>query len=167
MVDPVFAAAQVLADRLKQSNRRIVFAESCTAGLVAATLARISGISEWHCGSAVVYRLDTKHRWLAIPEELLQNPGPVSREVASAMATGVLDKTPEADLAVSVSGHLGPNAPVDLDGVIWIAAAQRNRECVANTWTLPDRAESGLTVRETRQREAARLVLEFASQCLG
>ena len=61
--------AHDVAACLRSQPRRIVFAESCTGGLVAATLA-IPGISDSLCGSAVVYRLDTKTRWLGIPGDL-------------------------------------------------------------------------------------------------
>jgi nicotinamide mononucleotide (NMN) deamidase PncC len=53
------------------------------------------------------------------------NPGPVSREVAEQMAVRVLAKTPEADLAAAVTGHLGPNAPARLDGLVFAAVAWR------------------------------------------
>jgi len=168
MVDPVFAAGQNLANVLQSRRRRIVFAESCTAGLVSAILARVPGVSEWHCGSAVVYRLDTKHRWLGVSQALLDDPGPVSREVAVAMAAGVLERTPEADFAAAVTGHLGPNAPDDQDGLIWVAVASREANGVSERGAISirvsDNAETGLTVRETRQRLAAKAVLEFAAR---
>ena len=67
-----------------------MLAESCTGGLAAATLARIPRVSEALCGSAVVYQVETKAQWLQVSRDLLDHPGPVSREVASAMATEVL-----------------------------------------------------------------------------
>jgi nicotinamide-nucleotide amidase len=167
MDDPVFAAAQNLAIVLRVQRSRIVFAESCTAGLVSATLARIAGVSEWHCGSAVVYRLDTKHRWLGVSEAMLQDPGPVSREVACAMATGVLERTPEANYAASITGHLGPDAPAQQDGLIWIAVAKRessgSRVLAAVSARLGREIENELTVRETRQRAAAHRVFEVVT----
>jgi nicotinamide-nucleotide amidase len=166
MVDPNFAVAQNLADALRQRRLRIVFAESCTGGLVSATLARVPGISEWHCGSAVVYRLDTKHRWLGVPGGLLENPGPVSQAVAIAMATGVLERTPEADCAAAVTGHLGPNAPAEQDGLIWIAIARRSATGSLRTATeshrLPTQHPGEGTLREARQQWAAQRMLEFA-----
>ena len=162
MHDPVFAAALNLATGLREKELKIVFAESCTAGLVSATLARIPGISDFHCGSAVVYRLDTKHQWLGISEALLQNPGPVSSEVAEAMAHGALKKTPEADLAAAITGHLGPNAPTDQDGLIWMAISYRmgkpgltaidSKTCFLQT-----------TTREARQNEAAERLLRYTT----
>lgn len=102
----------------------MVFAESCTAGLVSAALAQIPGISEHHCGSAVVYRLDTKTRWLDVPAEWLLDPGPVSEIVAPQMATGVLSKTPEADWAAASPGISA--RILRQDGPVFIAVCCRN-----------------------------------------
>ena len=128
MSQPLAALIQEVATRLQESNRRVVFAESCTGGLVSASLARVPGISEFHCGSAVVYRLDTKTQWLGVPEALLLDPGPVSEVVAREMALGVLARTPEADFAASITGHLGPNAPDAQDGLVFIGIARRSAE---------------------------------------
>ena len=117
-----FAAAA-----LQRCDLRVVFAESCTAGLVSASLAAVPGISAHHCGSAVTYRNDTKARWLGISAAVLEDPGPVSKLVARQMAVGVLERTPEADVSASVTGHLGPDAPAEQDGLVYIALARRNR----------------------------------------
>jgi nicotinamide-nucleotide amidase len=117
-------AGQVV-DRLKTLNLRIVLAESCTGGLVSALLTRIPGVSEFHCGSAVVYQIATKAEWLGVPKRLLRNPGPVSPEVAAKMATGVLAVTPHAEIAAAVTGHLGPGAPSGQDGLVYVAFARR------------------------------------------
>ncbi|MFM7928628.1 MAG: CinA family protein, partial [Pirellula sp.] len=49
---------------LRESNRRIVLAESCTGGLAAAWFTSVPGASDVFCGSMVVYRNDTKSQWL-------------------------------------------------------------------------------------------------------
>jgi nicotinamide-nucleotide amidase len=161
--------AEQLAESLQSQRCRVVFAESCTAGLVSAALGRIPGISEYHCGSAVVYRLETKTRWLGVPAELLSDPGPVSEIVANRMAAGVLANTPEADWSAAITGHLGPKAPEGLDGRAFIGIARRDRNLpngcdvtVHQQWLgepfpvdLPDHAP----LRERRQVHAAGLVL--------
>lgn len=114
-----------IAALLKQRNLKVVFAESCTGGLVAGSLTRVPGISDYHCGGVVVYRNATKEAYLGIPARLLKNPGPVSEIVAREMAIRVLDLTPEADISAAVTGHLGPGAPQELDGVVFIAVAWR------------------------------------------
>ncbi|HEX6987400.1 MAG TPA: CinA family protein, partial [Planctomycetaceae bacterium] len=95
----LFDQAERVADRLRLSGHQLVLAESCTAGLVAAALGGVPGISRHLCGSAVVYQERTKAAWLDVPESLLAERGAVSAEVAAAMAAGALDRTPHADVA--------------------------------------------------------------------
>jgi PncC family amidohydrolase len=114
-----------VAKLLATTGHKVVFAESCTGGLVSGALTRVPGISEHHCGGVVVYRNATKQAYLDIPAQLLDDPGPVSREVAALMAERVLEMTPEATIAVSVTGHLGPNAPRELDGRVFVGIAKR------------------------------------------
>jgi len=121
------ALARKVVERLKSRNLKIILAESCTGGLVSALLTRIPGVSEFHCGSAVVYQVATKAEWLGVPKSLLRNPGPVSREVVSKMALGVLDITPQAEIAAAITGHLGPGAPPAQDGLLYLAFARRSR----------------------------------------
>lgn len=117
--------AKTVVGLLKQRGLKIVLAESCTGGLVSALLTRIPGVSQFHCGSAVVYQVSTKATWLGISKDVLQKPGPVSRVVASEMVTGVLSITPHADIGAAVTGHLGPDAPKSQDGVVYLATARR------------------------------------------
>jgi PncC family amidohydrolase len=114
-----------IARRLAETGHKVVFAESCTGGLVSGALTRVPGISEHHCGGVVVYRNATKQAYLGISAALLDDPGPVSREVAELMAQRVLERTLEATIAVSVTGHLGPNAPRELDGRVFVGVAKR------------------------------------------
>lgn len=118
--------AEDLAVCLRSAHCRVVLAESCTGGLISATLAQMPGISDYHCGSVVVYRNDTKSQWLNIPAEILEDPGPVSETVAQMMAMEVLALTPEAHWSASISGHLGPNAPDLQDGLVFVGVSQRD-----------------------------------------
>jgi nicotinamide-nucleotide amidase len=117
--------ARRVAELLAATGHKIVFAESCTGGLVSGALTQIPGISKQHCGGVVVYRNETKMAYLSIPGAMLRKPGPVSSQVAELMASRVLEKTPEADLAMSVTGHLGPDAPAQQDGHVYVAVAWR------------------------------------------
>lgn len=157
--------ARRLADLLAARSQRVVFAESCTAGLVSATLASLPGISQWLCGSAVTYRNDSKARWLSVSEADLQRYSAVSPQVAQQMATGVLRLTPEADLALSVTGHLGPDAPPALDGLVFIGRALRSPDAPVPS----DVAKIQLTASErvARQHEAAAAVLRLAAERLA
>lgn len=118
----LLAAARRLAKLLAATGHKIVFAESCTGGLASAALAQVPGISAFHCGGVVTYRDATKTAYLGIDPKVLQRPGAVSAKVTDLMARAVFEKTPEATVAVAITGHLGPNAPLRLDGVIFLAA---------------------------------------------
>jgi nicotinamide-nucleotide amidase len=129
MKQPLTEQIHEVASLLMLLQVKIVFAESCTGGLISASLARSPGISQVHCGSAVVYRPETKSEWLGVAAPMLNEPGPVSEPVARAMAAGVLERTPEADMAVSITGHLGPNAPDTQDGLVYVGIAIRDKTC--------------------------------------
>lgn len=158
----VATASKRLVAALKENHVRVVFAESCTAGLVAASLARHAGISEFHCGSAVTYRNETKINWLGVSPSAIAEFTEVSEAVARQMAIGVLANTPEAAVAASVTGHLGPNAPGELDGVIFIGLAER--ENGKSKSINVRRVKLQNTSRLSRQREAAEYVLDTLSE---
>jgi PncC family amidohydrolase len=124
-VRKIDSAARKLVELLSRSGKKLVLAESCTGGLIAATLTKIPGVSEHLCGSAVTYQLETKTAWLEIPESVVKRDDAVTRDVAELMAIQVLAKTPQADVAAAVTGHLGPNVPAKLDGVVFVAVAVR------------------------------------------
>jgi PncC family amidohydrolase len=176
MLDRLESLARDVASTAVRQNERIVLAESCTAGLVAQLLSRIPGASRWLCGSAVVYRNETKSAWLGIDPRMLADPeiGPVSVTTARAMCRGVLERTPEATLAASVTGHLGPQAPPELDGRVCIACASRDpagdesgvdvfEHRLANT--IPDQS-AFVDLRLYRQHAAAVCVLEHVLERL-
>ena len=117
--------AERLVAILKRLDAKIVFAESCTAGLVAATLARIPGVSSYLCGSAVTYRDEVKTEWLGVSTQLIEKKSAVCQEVALEMAVGVLKSTPSASISVAITGHFGPHAPVGLDGIAYVGFAAR------------------------------------------
>jgi nicotinamide-nucleotide amidase len=152
--------ARTVARLLRIRRHRIVFAESCTGGLIAATLAEIPGISDQLCGSAVVYRNNTKHQWLGVSTRSLDRYGAVSPEVAVEMARGALNKTPEADISAAITGYLGPSgSPKDL-GHAFIAIAIRGDEqlITQELWLM---RRTGLThnIRTKRLRLASHHVL--------
>ena len=170
MIDTLDDLIGDVADAATRNQVNIVLAESCTAGLVANSLSCVPGASNWFCGSAVVYRNETKTAWLEIDADRLADHGigPVSEWTAAAMCAGVLKMTPEADLAVSVTGHLGPDAPPELDGLIYVGLQLRHRDIdQAAADVVRHRLADHLPhdsphhdLRRHRQWEAAALVLQ-------
>ncbi len=173
----IFLMAEEVSKRLKAKRLRIVFAESCTAGLLASSLGQVPGVSESLCGSAVTYRNATKTGWLGVDRKLLDDPDitAVSDPVARQMAMGVLRLTPEANLAVSVTGHLGPDAPSNQDGIVFVGLLQREQceqEMIVHRIELeasyPEQKRKKASLRVVRQeilvREIMVLLLAFLQQ---
>ncbi|WP_175869131.1 CinA family protein [Bartonella gabonensis] len=111
----------------RQKGLLLTTVESCTGGLIAASLTNIAGSSDvLDCGF-VVYSNESKTRLVSVCAELIKTYGAVSKEVSLAMAEGGL-KNSQADIAVSVTGVAGPgganlNKPV---GLVHCAVAYKN-----------------------------------------
>ena len=102
------------------AGRRMVTAESCTAGLLAARLTDRPGSSEYIAGGVVAYANEAKTALLGVDPGLIAAHGAVSAEVAEAMAAGALLRF-GADTAVAITGVAGPGGgtadkPV---GTVW------------------------------------------------
>ena len=96
-----------LIQLLNFKGKRLSLAESCTGGLIAATITDIPGSSSCFLGSAVTYSNDSKERILGVKHETLVTYGAVSKETAVEMAFGSL-KAFGSDIAGSVTGIAGP-----------------------------------------------------------
>jgi nicotinamide-nucleotide amidase len=126
------AAARCLLDICRTRKLTIVTAESCTGGLVAATLTEIPGSSDVVDRGFVTYSDAAKQGVLEVPAQVLKNFGAVSRETAEAMARGALARS-AADLAISITGIAGPGGgssdkPV---GLVHFAAVARRGQTIA------------------------------------
>jgi nicotinamide-nucleotide amidase len=119
--------ARDLLARLRQRRLRVATAESCTGGLIAASLTEIAGSSDVVDRGFVVYSNEAKSELLNVPAPLIAAHGAVSEAVARAMAEGAIARS-RAELAIAVTGIAGPggatpNKPV---GLVHLALARRN-----------------------------------------
>jgi nicotinamide-nucleotide amidase len=105
----------------------VATAESCTGGLLAATLTAIPGSSEMFERGFVTYSNSAKSEMLGVPFWLIERHGAVSEDVARAMAGGALTHS-RASLAVAVTGIAGPDGGTDEKpiGLVHFAAGRRN-----------------------------------------
>jgi nicotinamide-nucleotide amidase len=99
-------AAQIVA-AYTHEGRKIVTAESCTGGLIAAALTDIPGSSAVVERGFVTYSNDAKIEVLGVTAELIEDYGAVSAQVAEEMAQGALDFS-RAQVAISATGIAGP-----------------------------------------------------------
>ena len=88
-------------------GKTLAVAESCTGGMVGASLTAVSGSSAVFAGGIISYTNAVKEAQLHVPKSLLENVGAVSAPVAEAMASAV-KKALKSDVAVSVTGLAGP-----------------------------------------------------------
>jgi nicotinamide-nucleotide amidase len=117
---------QTVVRLLREKNKRLAVAESCTGGLVANRITDVPGASEVLTCGFVTYANESKIAQLGVSAETLAACGAVSEEVALEMAAGAL-RASGADIAVSVTGIAGPGGgseekPV---GTAWIGLATR------------------------------------------
>jgi nicotinamide-nucleotide amidase len=155
------SAATKLAATLKHTNKKVVLAESCTGGRAAALLTLEPGVSAHFCGSAITYQESVKSAWLGVDEELIEVHTAESPETTVAMAIGILQRTESADWSIAVTGHFGPGAPPEKDGIIFLATARRLEQSQETRW---QQFQLTSDSRCDRQLEAAELTLEFLLQ---
>lgn len=149
---------------LKANKQTITIAESCTGGLVASMITKISGSSEIFNGSIVSYSNKIKNQELNVKNETLETFGAVSCEVVNEMLEGVINKF-DADFAIAISGIAGPNGgskdkPV---GTVVIGICDHNAHKIVNVYKF-------LGSREEVQIQAAKHsfkeILKFVQNCL-
>ena len=99
-------AARIL-ERARVKGWRIATAESCTGGMVSASLTEVPGSSDVFDRGFVTYSNQAKQDMLGVRGETLTRFGAVSEETAAEMAEGALRHS-SAHLAVSITGIAGP-----------------------------------------------------------
>lgn len=99
-------AAKVL-ERARDKGITIGTAESCTGGLIAATLTAVPGSSEVVRGGVVSYWPEVKMEVLGVPAGVIDAFGVVSEQCAQEMSRGAA-RVLGCEYAVSTTGIAGP-----------------------------------------------------------
>lgn len=93
---------------LTQKGYKVATAESCTGGLVAATIINVSGASQIIDMSFVTYSNQAKEELVYVKNETLKEFGAVSEQVAMQMAQGAKQHA-NANIGLATSGIAGPS----------------------------------------------------------
>lgn len=101
------SSAEKLVDALRAKGHKLVTAESCTGGLVAAAITDIAGSSDVFERGFVTYSNEAKQDILGVRAETLAEHGAVSEETARAMASGAVAHS-RGTISVSITGIAGP-----------------------------------------------------------
>jgi len=157
--DLLARAAELLA-AARACGETVATAESCTGGLLAATLTAIPGSSEMFERGFVTYSNSAKSEMLGVPYWLIERHGAVSEDVARAMAGGALTHS-HASLAVAVTGIAGPDGgtPEKPVGLVYFAAGRRDEPMRSECVLFGDLGRAELRRRSVER--ALSLVLSF------
>ena len=123
----IVTQAATLLEAARERGDLLATAESCTGGLLAATLTAIPGASDVFERGFVTYSNTSKSELLGVPAWLIERHGSVSEDVARAMVGGALTHS-RATLAVAITGIAGPGGgtPDKPVGLVHLAAARRD-----------------------------------------
>ena len=109
-------------------NSKIVSAESCTAGLLGASLTEIPGSSAFFEQGYITYSNHSKNSVLGVANKTLTKYGAVSEQVAKQMAQGALKRS-KSTIAISITGIAGPGgSDYKPEGLVCFAVAKENGE---------------------------------------
>ena len=149
--------AEAVVKKLKDAGMTVTTVESCTGGLLSATLVDVSGASDVFYQGVVTYANEAKVRLVGVKEATLQAHGAVSEETAREMAEGGA-KAANADAALAVTGIAGPGGgtkekPV---GLVYIGCYVNGKTIVKKNLFTGNRRE----VREQAVETALKLLLE-------
>ncbi|NLZ47739.1 MAG: nicotinamide-nucleotide amidohydrolase family protein [Clostridiales bacterium] len=98
---------KVVGELLVNKKMTISTAESCTGGLISATLVNYPGISAVLTHGIVTYSNEAKMQLLGVSEKTLEKYGAVSEETAREMVEGLIKLT-GTRVGISVTGIAGP-----------------------------------------------------------
>ena len=120
--------AREIGERLFAMQWQLAVAESCTGGGIAHAITEIAGSSQWFDCGLVAYSNESKIRLLQVHEHLIQQHGAVSKEVAEAMAAGILQIS-RAQISISVTGIAGPGGATETKpvGTVYFGFATAHR----------------------------------------
>ena len=108
METKLYSLAKKLGLILKKRKLFIATAESCTGGMLAASITDVAGSSAYFERGFVVYSNVAKKESLGVKSQTLKKFGAVSEEIAKEMVIGVL-KNSHAEVGIAITGIAGPS----------------------------------------------------------
>lgn len=99
---------QEIVETLIEKKYTITTAESCTGGMLAATIVNVPGASEVLREGYITYSNEAKERLVGVRTKTLESYGAVSDQTAKEMALGAA-KVANSNVALSTTGIAGPD----------------------------------------------------------
>ena len=130
--DETFGA--MLVREMQSRTRTVAVVESCTGGLMGASLTDTPNASVMFVGGFLTYTNELKEKLVGVSAADLRDHGAVSEPVARAMALGGLERTGATD-CLAITGVAGPDGgtPEKPVGTVYIAHAWRHGDDAPRT----------------------------------
>ena len=121
-----------LHKKLIQKKLTISVAESCTGGLLANNLTKLSNASKYFQIGLITYSNNAKIKILKVNKKIIHKYGAVSPETCEAMVKN-LAKISKSKINISITGIAGPNGGTKLKpvGLVYIGVKKNNRLLIA------------------------------------
>ena len=144
---------------LQKKRLKISFAESCTGGLLASTITKISGSSKVFTLGLVTYSNQAKINILKVPNKIIKKYGAVSYETCLSMVKN-LNKISKTNISVSITGVAGPKGgtkekPV---GLVYIGI-KKNSKTIVKKYLFKNKKRN--SIQKTTVKEALNLILSI------
>jgi nicotinamide-nucleotide amidase len=149
----------VVGRMLAAAGATLTTAESCTGGLLAERLTRVTGSSAYFLGGVVTYSNELKASLLGVDPDVIAAEGAVSEPVARAMAEGVRTRY-ASDYGAGITGVAGPDGGSEEKPVGTVHVA------VAGPAGVRHRRVRFIGDREKIRWQASQLVLEMLRRTL-
>ena len=145
-----------LMELLINKQMTISCCESCTGGLIIASLINVSGASSVINESYVTYSVEAKQKILGVKKETIDKFKVESLEVAREMVLG-LKRISNADVCISVTGFAGGNEEQETDGLCFYGILINDRLVIESIKVPGDRN----TARFNQKEHILKRVLEL------
>ncbi len=142
---------------LLKKKIKISVAESCTGGLLSATITSLSGASKIFNLGLVTYSNQAKIKILKVNKNLIKKYGAVSHECCLEMVNG-LSKLSKANINISITGIAGPKGeskqkPV---GLVYIGV-KKGKKIQINKYLFKNKKRS--SIQRATVKKALNLIL--------
>ena len=148
-----------IVKELEKTQATVAVAESCTGGMVSASLVDYPGVSAYFKEGYVTYSNEAKEKNLGVLHTTLEAYGAVSHQTAEQMAEGVR-KRAESTYGLATTGIAGPDGGTEDKpvGLVYIACSCEKKTLVKECHFSGD--------RQSVRRQATEMVLQLLLTCI-
>ncbi len=156
--ESLITGAEEMSHILRHRGQRITTVESCTGGLVGASITALPGSSDIYPGGFITYSNELKHALVGVSPDTLEAHGAVSAQTAIEMAFGGRSSA-HAQFAIAITGIAGPNGGTDDKpvGTVWICTAGPDDSFDCRRFVFPGNRDE---IREQSAISSVRMVIQ-------